>query len=72
MSADDAADRAAEPTESAAETATNSAHGATRTRAQSTAHHHLIWGLSRVQRRLGLVGSLLHVLRGSHAFRLTR
>jgi hypothetical protein len=62
MSADDAADRTAEATDRAAESATNSTHGATRTRAQPTAHRHLSWGLNGIQRRLGLVRHLLHLL----------
>jgi hypothetical protein len=48
---------------SATETATNSTHGATDTPAQATTHHHLVWDLNRIQRRLGLVRRLLHLLR---------
>ena len=62
MSAAEPTKSAAKSTKSATEAATNSPHGTTETAAQTTAHHHLIGGLNRVHRRLGLVRTLLHVL----------
>ena len=62
MSADDTAKPAAKTAKPAAQAPAHSARGAAETAAQTTAHHHLILRLNRIQRRLGLVRSLLLVL----------